>query len=227
MDYQLYQLWIAILGTLFTGWTALEQHLALAKKMKGKAAESPAGGSIWSPQVIVMALLALACWMPTILNSRQHGIGTVVDVDRIVPLKPDRTFVPGQPAEFNIFFVNRGPLPNAEDVRLNSALMLVPTPVSTDDEDRRYREFRREPLQGPLDLKMGSPIFHTLSTRPIIDQDIQDINNGRLRLYVLVAITYRDPNGLHETEYCAHFVPEPSGRWNVLARCRGGHNTTR
>jgi hypothetical protein len=118
---------------------------------------------------------------------------------------------PNKTIGMNLGVKNFGPLP-AHTVGVAAEIRWLPI-MTKSIEDDRWEEFRRRiPLDGSSDLEVGDQAWSSHFSQPLSEQDITDIQGGRMVLYVFMHFEYSDGGGKHFTDSCEWLqTPVPQG----------------
>jgi hypothetical protein len=168
----------------------------------------------------VSLLLSVVGFYGSLRGSGAKRIGALLYITDAVPTDLEQPFVAGRATKFNMSVRNAGPQPNSEDVAWEATLILLSVPVSSQDEQRRYGEFissARPSAEG--DLPITRIVYRTFSTRMLTEQDVRDVKEGRLLLYIFGVVTYKDTEGKHELQYCSFL--QPPGDRSIWKACPG------
>jgi hypothetical protein len=154
------------------------------------------------------------------------SINTVVTLMDVTAAYGSMPFKPNTKVSLNIIIENQGPLPIAQGVNWGAHVTIVPGPESTTRANELFEEFKEslKPVGHGEDLYMNKPMFATRSTRQISEQDVRDLTEGRLLIYLFVYIKYQDTGGEHEAEVCR--ILQPPGDVPIWHNCNG-HNSIR
>jgi hypothetical protein len=95
---------------------------------------------------------------------------------------------------------------------------------SSRQETEVWMDLGNAPFFTKRDLAPGQEPFRTVQTRVITDREADDLRAGRLVIYLVSQILYRDKTGKHETQSCQCLQP-PGDRpiWHI---CKS-HNSLR
>lgn len=170
--------------------------------------------------LVVMAFLAVVAWIPWFLQGTFPT--TIVDHVRITPTGLPM-FAPNRTSGLNVYIGNRsGPL--AQDVRWRTRLALVPAMSSEMSERAAWEQLESVSYLPPTDLGESRTAWQTIRTRQLGSRDVEDLKAGRMHLYLVGQIQYRDNTGRHETQFCQKLQePGDLNIWNLCIQ----HNTIR
>lgn len=133
-------------------------------------------------------------------------IGTLVRFDQIAPADREVPFMGGRPTRLNIFLVNAGPEPEAQDVSWDAKLVPMPFSSTPDREKREYEAFKKHlNLSSPADFALNYAQYHTFSSRTLSeDEAVAFAPNSptRMTMYVFGYAAYRDSKGMHSVQWC-------------------------
>jgi hypothetical protein len=133
--------------------------------------------------------------------------------------------MPKSRIEFNIGIQNLGPLPIAQHVSWDAVVGLLSEPAGKSKMDEMFDEFKSsiKPVEYG-DLPVTGGFYITRGTRELSEQDVRDLGEGRLVVYLFTFIKYTDTGGEHETEICKTL--QPPGNADIWHICVG-HNQTK
>lgn len=135
------------------------------------------------------------------------NLATFVNVIALLPLRKPVIFQAGQTADINVFMGNAGPH-LAQDAKWDAAVILAREPFGQSMLDSLYVDFKSTKRSGlGSDINPGMFGWRTFSSRKLTEQDIKDLKEDRMRLFVVGYIDYRDIRGPHETEFCYLLMP--------------------
>lgn len=135
----------------------------------------------------------------------------------------------GSPIGVNVFVSHLGPEPLAQDVRWDAIVQLLPK-LTPSQELEIFKEFKKTSRpSGPEDMGLGKGSFRSYDTRVLSKEDMRDVKQGRLRVYLMGYATYKDTKGSHDQVFCSVFQPPRDGDvlLSIWQTCAGIFNSIR
>lgn len=184
----------------------------------------------WQTQYRKYALLIPSCLLVVIAGvwSFYGGLPAMLPLktaaNLVVKLQPLGLppFKPNEVIKVNVHVHNAGP-EVARDVQWKADVRARLAPINDTVEDEIFKSMSDKRLP-KSDLGVGQGSWRTLDTPKITERDATDLKDGRLLLFVVGHITFRDIHGDHDIEHCQYL--QPPGDKNIWHFCKG-HNLRR
>lgn len=204
---------------LWRGWVWLKQSELQSTLEQWKS--SGVKFIVLTPTVMLIIMTTIWSYFGGVPALRSGDPETYVQIHQINIATGFPAFKADAETSVNLSIVNKGPH-LAKDMAWKAALIAEP-PLNPENEDKLYADFvKRKKLGSDSDLGIGQIVWTTLKTGVLKPRDAEDLIDGRMRLYILGYIRYRDVSGVHENEFC-EWLQAPADKEAVWHLCNG-HN---
>ena len=198
--------------TQFAMWLREGRRMTTKRKQQ----QQPVSGvwisrrKLYAMMLSIVVTLGLSLWglYSTVTTTQAKPSASLVPILNL----HQPVFVEGKPTLINVGFRNAGPTP-VTDLEWDARLLLERRGLSDRDEGVMFDEFvaKSTPRGVGSAAIVGQTGWVTLQTPVLSALDAQDLREGRLHMYVLRYVRYRDSHGAWEARRC-DYLQEPGDK---------------